>query len=97
MIKHPHSLPLALMLALALAYPGHAQDTEPAITDATARLDKLEKRAAEIETHLGRPVQPPNSMNNIERRLQTLEKKISTLERDLDQLDSRVKRLEARR
>lgn len=96
-MKHPTSFHFLLALMLALSTPTKAQDPDPAVTDSTARLEKLEKRAAEIDTHLGRPVQTPNSMNNIERRLQALEKKISSLERDLDQLDSRVKRLEARR
>lgn len=61
------------------------------------RLEKVEKRLADIEARLGRSLQPSSSVNTVEKRLQRVEQQLAQLETRLDQLEQRLRRVETKR
>ena len=61
------------------------------------RVDKIEKRVVDLESRMGRTLQPSTSVNTVEKRLQRVEQTLVQMETRLDQMEQRLRRLETKR
>ena len=69
------------------------------VADVEKRLKTAETSLEEVESRLGRSVQPPTLTRNFERRVQEVERRLDAIERSLKTLDTverDVKRMEDR-
>lgn len=89
----------AVVAATAGDEPGMSARTPPAneMAPMIERMEKTEKRIADLETRIGRTLQPATSVNTVEKRLQRIELALTQMESRLDQMEQRLRRVETKR